>query len=190
MKEVGTLSAAYSAPLGYRLRRLGSDVRRWLRDVLFRASMVLCEQCNSVAHAKRELAAVGYDAEQEEEGPDKWIQQNLLDLLCVFSMQGHSGFSAGYCVSAFEKLARFEPLGPLTGADEEWFDHGDGMCQNKRCSHVFKQPDRFNGQAYDIYGRIFREPNGCTYTSGDSHVPITFPYTPKREYVDVPASQD
>jgi hypothetical protein len=185
--EATALSTARQ-PLLASLRYALPNVRLWLRDCLFRAAMLLTPDCNLVSHARRELAAAGYDPAEEEEGPNKWIQQNLLDLLRVFSMQGHSGFSAGYCVGTFEKLARFEPLGPLTGADEEWFDHGGGMFQNKRCSHVFKQADRFDGQAYDIYGRIFREPNGCTYTSGDSHVPITFPYTPKREYIDVPTN--
>jgi len=48
---------------------------------------------------------------------------------------------------------------------------------------VFKDAD---GRAYDIDGRVFREPNGCCYTSSDSRVYITFPYRPKTEYVDVP----
>ena len=58
----------------------------------------------------------------------------------------------------------------------------EGRWQNIRCSHVFKDGD---GRAYDSTGRIFREPNGCCYTSRDSRVYIEFPYTPKREYVEV-----
>jgi hypothetical protein len=84
-------------------------------------------------------------------------------------------------ISLFEKVARFEPLTPLTGDDDEWMEVGDGMFQNIRCSHVFKNKDG----AYDIDGRIFREPNGSCYTNGKSRVPVTFPYTPSREYVDV-----
>ena len=87
----------------------------------------------------------------------------------------------------FQKLASFEPLVPLTGADDEWMEVTDGCFQNIRCGHVFKQKDRFDGQAYDINGRIFREPNGCCYTSAESFLPITFPYTPKTEYVDRPS---
>ena len=64
-------------------------------------------------------------------------------------------------------------------------ENGDGVFQNNRCLRVFKDKNRFNGQAYDIEGRIFREPDGGCYTSSDSCVPVTFPYTPKREYVDV-----
>lgn len=105
----------------------------------------------------------------------------------MFSKQGHSGFSAPYCVETFRKLALHEPLVPLSGADDEWNEVSDGMWQNNRCSHVFKDAD---GKAYDIEGRIFREPNGACYTSRDSRVYIEFPYTPKREYVDVQGEQE
>lgn len=141
---------------------------------------------NLVDHAKREFIAAGYkQVEQEEPGPNKWIQENVIELLEVFSKQGHSGMSAPFCINMFKKLANFEPLVPLTGQDEEWVEVSENIFQNKRCSHVFKQKNRFNGQAYDIDGRIFRDPEGSCYTNSNSHIPITFPYTPKREYVDV-----
>jgi len=99
----------------------------------------------TIAHARRELLAIGYDP--------------------------------------IKKLALFEPLNPLTGEDSEWQQVRGDLWQNLRCGHVFKDA---NGNAYDGEGRIFREPNGACYTSSDSHVPVTFPYTPKRVYVDVP----
>ena len=136
-----------------------------------------------IEHAKREFLALGYKPiDEEEDGPNKWIQKNVLELLRVFSKQRHSGSSAPYCVELFKKLSMFEPLGPLTGEDHEWCEVGDGMWQNKRCSRVFKDED---GRAYDIEGRIFREPSGCCYTNRDSRVYVDFPYTPKSEYVDV-----
>jgi hypothetical protein len=113
------------------------------------------------------------------------ICEHVLDLLRVFADEGHSGSTAPYAVNMFKKLAMFEPLVPLSGEDWEWTEVGDGVFQNKRCSRVFKQADRFNGQPYDLDGRVFREPDGSCYTSKDSMVPITFPYTPKTEYVDV-----
>ena len=125
------------------------------------------------------------------------ICKHVLKLLEVFSEEGHSGSSAPYTVNLFKKLAMFEPVVPITGEDWEWVDHGHCL-QNKRCSHVFKQPDRFNGQAYDIEGKIFwewyrSEEDGkifkSHFTSGESHVPITFPYTPKREYVFRPTDE-
>jgi hypothetical protein len=135
---------------------------------------------NLEQHAERELRAAGlYDEDSDYGG---MLAESTMRLIQCFAAEGHSGFSAGMQVSIFEKLARFQPLGPLTGDDDEWMVVCDGLHQNKRCSHVFKE----NGQAYDAEGRIFREPDGCCYTSCDSRVPVTFPYTPKREYVDVP----
>jgi hypothetical protein len=143
---------------------------------------------NLIEHAKREFKAIGYiplDQEQED-GPNKWIQENLIELLEVFSKQGHSGFSAGYCINAFNKLARFEPLASLTGEDWEWQEVGTGTWQNIRCGRVFKNAE---GRAYDIDGKIFREPDGCCFTNKNSHVYIDFPYTPKSEYIDVPHNE-
>lgn len=133
---------------------------------------------NLLAHADLELP-------KADDEMQSLMNTQLKELILVFSTHGHSGFSASYAVSALEKLLRFKPLGPLTGDDSEWTEVYDGVFQNKRCSHVFKQADRFNGQAYDINGRVFREPSGACFTSGDSFVPITFPYTPSTEYVDV-----
>ena len=135
--------------------------------------------------AEQELKLLGYNLEEQDDGPNKWIVENVLELLEVFSKQGHSGSSAGYCIDVFNKLARFEPLSPLTGEDWEWMNVGGGSFQNIRCGHVFKNNERFNGQPYDIDGKIFIEPDGASYTSRDSCVPITFPYTPKAEYVYV-----
>ena len=142
-----------------------------------------------VSHAERELQAIGYDLSDTAEGPNKWMVDGIMKLLEVFDEQGHSGSSAPYCVEIFRKLAMFEPLGPLTGEDDEWFDHGsthgDVRWQNKRCGAVFRNSD---GYTYYLYGKVFREPNGSCYTNHDSKVEITFPYTPKTEYVDVPSS--
>ena len=138
---------------------------------------------NLIKHAKRELKAVGYDLNDKEDGPNKWIVENLLELLWVFSKQGHSGGSAPYCINIFKKLAMFEPSVPLTGKDNEWIQAGTGICQKIRCSRVFK--DSPAGSAYDINGKVFIEPDGASYTNGNSHVPVKFPYTPKTEYVNV-----
>lgn len=134
-------------------------------------------------HAELEFKAMGWDLEKNE--MQSLMCKQVCELLDLFSSHGHSGTSAPYAISMFQKLASFEPLGPLTGEDWEWNEVGNGVFQNKRCSHVFKQADRFDGQAYDIEGRIFRDPSGSCYQNRDSQVPILFPYTPKREYVDV-----
>lgn len=136
-------------------------------------------ESNLVEHAKRELRIAGLYDEGSDYGG--MMADAVVAMIEQFSDEGHSGASAGMAVSIFEKLARFEPITPLTGEDDEWTEVGEGMFQNRRCSRVFKNAD---GSAYDIDGRIFREPSGACFTSRESSVPVTFPYTPKTEYVD------
>lgn len=147
-------------------------------------------------HALMEFRAAGWTDENGKfkDEMQQAICEHVLKLLDVFSDEGHSGSSAPYALNLFEKLAMFKPIVPLTGEDWEWIDHG--YCkQNKRCSRVFIQSDRFDGQPYDIEAVVFydwytSEETGerfkSHYTCGDSHQPITFPYTPKTEYKERP----
>ncbi len=137
-----------------------------------------------VYFAVRELSAAGLFDEDSDYGGD--LGKAVLELIEVFARQGHSGFSAAMVSNLFNDLSRYNPITPLTGKEDEWVIIGNGLRQNTRCSHVFEQ----DGQAYDSNGKVFREPNGVCYTSKESHVPISFPYTPKCEYVDVPFQQE
>lgn len=139
---------------------------------------------NLELHARKEMEIAGLFDKGSDYGG--MMGDAVMKMIKLFADEGHSGFSAGMAINIFEKLARYEPLTPLTGADDEWMEIGEGTFQNVRCSHVFKK----DGEAYDIEGRIFREPNGSCFTSYDSRTPVTFPYTPTREYVDVPADRD
>ena len=134
---------------------------------------------NLLAHAEHELMLLR-DGEEPDE-MQREMEGCITSIIRQFAEQGHSGFSAGYAVSCLEKLLRFEPLRPLTGAGDEWIEVGPGVFQNKRCSHVFKE----DGRAYDIDGRVFEEPDGVRFTSGDSRVYVEFPYSPKTEIVKV-----
>ena len=151
-------------------------IKRWLLDWLL---VSLTKDCNLVGHAQRELARGLADP---EEGFDRWIAEGTIQLIRLFSTHGHSGGSAPWARKTFDTLANFQPIGPLTGEDSEWNEIGAGEYQNNRFSQVFKK----GGEAYDIQGKVFREPNGATYTSQDSHVAVAFPYTPVIEYVEVP----
>lgn len=154
---------------------------------------------NYIDHAMQEFRAAGWVDENGKFNDEMQadICSHVMKLLDVFDGEGHSGSSASYAVDLFKKLAMFEPVVPLTGEDWEWNEICDGRTngvtvhQNKRCSHVFKQSDRFNGQPYDIDSIIFWEWYTDTetgekfksyYTCSDSQRPITFPYTPTREY--------
>lgn len=137
------------------------------------------EMGNLEDHARKELEIAGMFDEDSDYGG--MIADAVLQLVKVFAGQGHSGMSASVTLSVFKKVASFEPLSPLTGNDDEWNEIGEDRFQNKRCSHVFKDGDR----AYDIRGKVFREPNGACFTSGESHIDVEFPYTPHQEVVDV-----
>lgn len=138
------------------------------------------------SHAEAELKALGYKLDGSDEEMNGLMADNILELIDTFADQGHSGFSAGYCLGVFSKLADYKPIAPLTGEDDEWMkicdDPPNGPCyQNKRCSSVFKDK---NGRTYDINGRVFRDKDGSTWSGKGSDVDITFPYTPKTEIVD------
>ena len=151
---------------------------------------------NYKTHAIDEFRAAGWLKEDGTytDGMQQAICEHVLKLLDVFAGEGHSGSSAPYAINMFSKLAAFKPLVPLTGEDWEWNEVGDGVYQNRRCSHVFKQADRFDGQPYDIdavvFWEWFKSEDGemCkSYFSGsDSFRPIAFPYTPRTEYQFVP----
>ena len=146
-----------------------------------------------IDHAKTEFLALGYKPiGEEEDDPNKWIQEDVLELLDVFSKQGHSGGSAPYAVHYFNKLALFEPLSPITSKDEEWSEVGDAMFQNKRCSALFK--DGVDGKPYYIDAIIWQTQNDWAYTGSAidskgnvvrSRQFVRLPFTPKRFYIDV-----
>lgn len=140
------------------------------------------EPSNLLTHADSELPPPNGD------GMQALMNQQLRELVLVFSTHGHSGFSASYARHALGKLLAYEPIRPLTGEPDEWHEVGDGVWQNRRCSRVFKDASKFDGQAYDLDAVVFREPGGACYTSRDSRKVVTFPYTPATVYVDVPAA--
>lgn len=136
-----------------------------------------------VEYARDELARIG----GADDDMQKEMNSHILRMVETFADEGHSGFSASYAIGALEKLLRFEPLTPLTGEPDEWVEVADSQWQNKRCGRVFK--DAVDGPAYDIDAVVFREPDGACFTSRDSRREVTFPYTPKTEYMDVPADR-
>jgi hypothetical protein len=148
---------------------------------------------NYKTHAMTEFRAAGWldENDEYEDEMQEMICNHVLALLEVFCDEGHSGSSAPYAIDLFSKLAKFGPIVPLTGEDWEWNNVGDNVYQNKRCSAVFKQADRFDGKPYYLDGKVFwewyksddGEMSKSYFTGGDSQVPIVFPYTPKSEYV-------
>ncbi len=72
-------------------------------------------------------------------------KERVLTIMDLFFDRWDSGGACAVMIPALGRLLAGKPLGPLTGADEEWYDHGDmghptykSMKQNKRCSSVFE----------------------------------------------------
>lgn len=159
---------------------------------------------NYEKHAWKEFRAAGWCDENHKFNDEmqEMICNHVLKLLDVFDGEGHSGSTAPYAINLFKRLAMFEPIGPLTGEDSEWNEVDDGVFQNNRMGAVFKQKDRFNGQAYWLDGKVFWEwhsspdidegkPYKNYFTSSDSFVPIEFPWVKpsEPEYVFVPTDE-
>ena len=99
-----------------------------------------------IEHARFELNYAGlFDNDSDYNGE---IARSVIELIDVFSKQGHSGASANIVRTVFNELAQFKPLGGITGIPEEWTDVGNNIFQNKRLGSVFKQGDIHNGRPY------------------------------------------
>lgn len=155
-----------------------------------------------IDHAKRELEFAGL-LDEEKDFYGGMTGKSVLELMEVFSKQGHSGMSAPIVANLFHKLANYEPLQPLTGEDSEWndireFGGGYAYYQNKRDSGLFKYSD---GKVTYVNALIKRCPNGTTwsgplYLTREDAINNTnrlrssleikgFPFTPKTFYIDV-----
>ena len=158
-----------------------------------------------IDHAKLELELAGLFS-KDGDFYEGMTGKSVMELMEVFAKQGHSGMSAPLVANLFHKLATYQPLGPITGKDEEWGDVrdlGDGKpwYQNKRCSALFK--DGKDGQPYYIDAIVKRDQRGITWSGrawlneqdwldGDRTKMIdkrgyikSFPFTPKTFYIDV-----
>ena len=123
----------------------------------------------------------------------KSVNQDILDIVKMFSNQGHSGFSAQYSLNLLRRLLNYKPLSEITDDESEWIELNytpDIAYQCKRCPSLFKDNE---GRVYNVEGKIFSDDNGHTwYTCKDSCVYVKLPYTvPERaEYVIIDNQQE
>ena len=108
------------------------------------------------------------------------MNNDVLELLKVFSEQGHSGFSAPIATRLFYKLANHKLITEVEDNPDDWDENG----QHKYISSIFKRDD---GSCYYMYGRLFAEPNSDNFFYNKaSNVDITFPIKPsdlQSEYI-------
>ena len=107
----------------------------------------------------------------------KAINDDILDIIKLFSSQGHSGFSAGYSLNILKRLLDYKPLSAITGDEDEWEQLNyspDLAYQNKRCPSLFRDAD---GKVYNVEARIFSDDNGHTwYNCKESREYVELPY--------------
>lgn len=107
---------------------------------------------NLTEYAKQELERAGLLSEDSDY--NGMLGKSALEIVEVFSKQGHSGNSAEVVTQLLEKLLRYEPLSPLTYAEDEWEDvseqSGRPLWQNKRRFSVFSKDK--GKTRYDLKG--------------------------------------
>ena len=72
-------------------------------------------------HAIMEFKAAGWldDSGAYIDEMQAMLCEHVLELLTVFSNEGHSGSTAPYAIDMFSRLAKFHPIAPITGEDWE-----------------------------------------------------------------------
>lgn len=114
------------------------------------------------------------------------VNRDILDVVKTFSSQGHTGFSAQYCLNILNRLLNYKPLSAITDNADEWeaLEYGEDIAyQCKRCPQVFKDAE---GRVYDVEGKVFSDNNGHSwFTNAESRVYVELPYSvpEKPEYV-------
>lgn len=153
--------------------------------------MTTKEKSPLVLHAERELQLAGWYEKNSDYG--SMIPEAVMELIEVFSKQGHSGSSAKIVNGLFTRLADFKNLLALSGEDNEWNEVGEGFSQNSRVSSVFKESD--TGRAYYLDAIVWRDQNGITFSGQvggvNSRQTIkSFPFFPKTFFIDVISQED
>jgi len=121
-------------------------------------------------HAMNEFEKIGWRWKLDAPNAQNLMMLHVMELLDVFSDQGHTETTAPYVLGLFRQLANMEILSPLTGEADEWFQIADGVEQNRRLSSVFRE----NGKAHDLSGKRMIMSDGSLVVE---RTDITFPYS-------------
>ncbi len=125
------------------------------------------EESNMVWHARRELEAAGLKDKDSDYGG--MLFDAVMDLVKLFSSQGHSGCSANMALQIFDTVCRFKNLTPITDNPEDWMQVSERMpdreptWQCRRCSSCFSHDA--GKTYYNIDDWIVHDETGSYYKS-------------------------
>lgn len=154
----------------------------------------LAKESTTIKKAINEFKYAGWLNENNEFEDDiqKQICLNVLKVLSLINNQNHSNISFSYFYKLLKTLLDGDTLTELTGKQDEWNkieeDENKILYQNKRVGEIFRKITKKDGsiENYYIDGKVFIDPDGASYTSKNSFVPVTFPcFKPKTKYIKV-----
>lgn len=85
---------------------------------------------NLIKHAENEMKIVGLD--KPDSDYSGMLYNATIELMMIFSGQGHSGFSAQRTLFLFNELAHFKNLSPITSREDEWMNVSEYFDKHKR----------------------------------------------------------
>jgi len=144
---------------------------------------------NLIEHAKNEFKRAGWVDENGKytDEMQEMACNNILELLQIFSNQGHSGFSANYVLNYFDKLVKWNIISPVKKEEDfDWEKVNDNTYQSKVISSVFK--DEENGKPYYLEGIVWVDEDS-SFTGNVENISssqfIKLPFYPKTFYIKV-----
>lgn len=120
-------------------------------------------ESNLVRHAKREMEL----AKVDEDIYGDMTSKAVLELIEVFSKQGHSGMSGSLVLNIFNRVVNFQNLTPLTDNPDEWHSGATGLWQNTRNSEAFSYD---GGKTYYLLSEKRPDSEPIWHTSEESKV--------------------
>lgn len=96
-------------------------LRTALRQTLLGDAMAFAEDAPVMMHAINELSRIGGFS---EDGAQSGIAE-VLELVAIFSQQGHDATAANWTAEVFSTLAKRKPLTPITSDPSEWVELPD-----------------------------------------------------------------
>jgi hypothetical protein len=130
------------------IKRIPNRLKSYIFELSLKYIRYYNKDTNYVRHANAEykIAWPDMDSDKEDKGMQRYMCNQINDLLYLLSSQGDSGSSIGYKLNLFNKLAKFQIISPLTFKDDEFSSDlslGDDIKQNIRNSAVFKEGDKY-----------------------------------------------